>query len=395
MKRVAITAWTTGFILIFLVTSAAVGQAVNNAQIHGVVQDSTGAVVAGAQVKATQTETGRSQSTVSGGDGTYLLADLPVGGYTLEVSSPAFSKYLQTGIVLQVGQNVQVNVALSVGSVSQEIHVSANAAMVETQDTSVSEVIDQKRIVDLPLNGRQATDLIALAGGAAMPPNAASRDVTSHDYVNSVAISVNGGQINGNNYILDGGDHNDSHSNINMPFPFPDALQEFSVQTSGISARYGLHPGSVINAVTKSGTNSFHGSLFEFLRNGDFNARNYFALTQDNLHRNQYGGTIGGPIRKDKIFVFGGYQENTQQNSAAEHDRVCRHSSGAERRFQCAGVCELPNHRQSEAAEEPCDRAKFPQQLHQPDSVQRPSIGFAQTRADFQRSMRKSDIWHS
>jgi hypothetical protein len=309
------TRWMAMTILMLTASTAALAQAVNNAQIHGVVQDTTGAVVAGARVQATQTDTGRIQSTVSSGDGTYSLPDLMIGAYTLEVTSPAFSKYTQTGIVLEVGQNVQVNVVLTVGSVSQEVHVAANAAMVETQDTSVSEVIDQKRIVDLPLNGRQATDLIALAGGAAMPPNAASRDVTSHDYVNSVAISVNGGQINGNNYLLDGGDHNDSHSNINMPFPFPDALQEFSVQTSGISSRYGLHPGSVINAVTKSGTNTFHGSLFEFLRNGDFNARNFFATSQDNLHRNQFGGTAGGPIRKNKIFVFGGYQ-NTRNRTA-------------------------------------------------------------------------------
>jgi hypothetical protein len=315
MSRFELTTWVALTILMLATPKVLSAQAVNNATIHGVVQDTTGAVVAGAQVKATQTDTGRVQSTVSSADGGYLLADLPVGGYSLEVTSPAFSKYLQTGIVLQVGQNVQVNIALTVGAVSQEVHVSANAAMVETQDTSVSEVIDQKRIVDLPLNGRQATDLIALAGGAAMPPNAASRDVTSHDYVNSVAISVNGGQINGNNYLLDGGDHNDSHSNINMPFPFPDALQEFSVQTSGISSRYGLHPGSVINAVTKSGTNSFHGSLFEFLRNGDFNARNFFATKQDNLHRNQFGGTGGGPILKNKLFIFGGYQ-NTRNRTA-------------------------------------------------------------------------------
>jgi hypothetical protein len=315
MTRFEVTKRVALIIMMLTAPRVASAQAVNNATIHGVVQDTTGAVVAGAQVKATQTDTGRVQTTVSSADGAYLLADLPVGGYTLQVTSPAFSKYLQTGIVLEVGQNVQVNIALTVGTVSQEVHVSANAAMVETQDTSVSEVIDQKRIVDLPLNGRQATDLIALAGGAAMPPNAASRDVTSHDYVNSVAISVNGGQINGNNYLLDGGDHNDSHSNINMPFPFPDALQEFSVQTSGISSRYGLHPGSVINAVTKSGTNNFHGSLFEFLRNGDFNARNFFATSQDNLHRNQFGGTGGGPIVKNKLFIFGGYQ-NTRNRTA-------------------------------------------------------------------------------
>ena len=152
--------------------------------------------------------------------------------------------------------------------------------MVETQDTSISEVIDHQRIVDLPLNGRQATDLILLSGGAAMPPNAASRVVTTHDYVNSVGVSVSGGQINGNNYLLDGGDNNDSHSNINMPFPFPDALQEFNVQTNGISARYGLHPGSVVNVVTKQGGSSYHGDLFEFVRTPSLNAQNRFTWHQ-------------------------------------------------------------------------------------------------------------------
>jgi hypothetical protein len=283
-------------------------QAVNNAQIHGVVQDSTGAVVPGAQVKATEIDTGREQSTTSAAGGSYVLPDLPVGEYRLEVSASSFSKFVQTGILLQVGENVEINATLKVGSTSQEVQVTAAAPMVETQNTSTSEVIDQRRIVDLPLNGRQVTDLIALSGGAAQPPNAQGRDVTSHDYVNSIAISVNGGQINGNNYILDGADNNDSHSNINMPFPFPDALQEYSVQTGGISARYGLHPGSVVNVVTKSGTNSYHGDVFEFVRNYLFDARNYFA-TLDNLHQNQYGGSLGGPIHKNKIFAFGGYQE--------------------------------------------------------------------------------------
>src|ERR1700735_1774851 len=188
MTRFEITTWMALIILMLTAPRVVSAQAVNNASIHGVVQDSTGAVVGGAQVKATQTDTGRVQAAVSGPDGTYLLADLPVGGYSLEVTSAAFSKYLQTGIVLEVGQNVQVNIALAVGSVSQEVHVSANAAMVETQDTSVSEVIDQKRIVDLPLNGRQATDLIALAGGAAIPPNAASRGGSRHGYVNSRVV---------------------------------------------------------------------------------------------------------------------------------------------------------------------------------------------------------------
>ena len=301
-------------VLLFTDSRGSFAQAVANAEIHGTVQDSSGAVVSGAQVKATQTDTGYVQTTVSNTEGLYSLPNLPVGPYKMDVTSQAFKGYTQSGIVLQVGNNVQINVSLEVGSVSEHIDVSADAAMVQTQDTSVSQVIDQRRIVDLPLNGRQATDLILLSGGAAQPPNS-TRVITTHDYPTAVGVSVAGGQINGNNYLLDGADHNDSHSNVNMPFPFPDALQEFSVQTSGISARYGLHPGSVVNVVTKSGTNQIHGNLFEFVRNGDFNARNYFATAQDSLHRNQFGGTVGLPIRHAKLFLFSGFQATRERTA--------------------------------------------------------------------------------
>ena len=283
-------------------------QAVANATIHGDVTDASGAAVPNARIKATQTATGQATNATSGADGAYVLLNLPVGPYRLEVSAPSFSTSIRSGLLLQIGNNIQLNIALQLGAVSQEVVVSSGAAMVETQDTSISEVIDQRRIVDLPLNGRQATDLILLAGGASIPPNSAGRFITTHDYATSVGISIAGGQENGNNYLLDGGDHNDTHSNVNLPFPFPDALQEFSVQTNGASARYGLHPYAVVNAVTKSGTNQIHGDLFEFIRNGAFNARNHFAPTQDSLRRNQFGGTGGGPILKDRLFIFNGFQ---------------------------------------------------------------------------------------
>lgn len=225
--------------LILPLNRPADAQAVANATIRGVVTDTSDAAVPSAQVKAIQIGTAQISSTVSGSDGAYALPNLPIGPYRLEVTAPSFSTYVQSGITLQVGNDVQINVTLQIGAVTQEVQVSANAAMVETRDTSISEVIDQRRIIDLPLNGRQATDLILLSGGASVPPNAAGRFITTHDYVSSVAVSVAGGQENGNNYLLDGGDHNDTHSNVNLPFPFPDALQEFSVQTNGVSARYG------------------------------------------------------------------------------------------------------------------------------------------------------------
>ncbi len=197
---------------------------------------------------------------------------------------------------------------MQLGNVSETVEVQANAAMVETRNSNVSQVINQKQINDLPLNGRYATQLILLSG-AAITVSPAGGDLTgSKNFYSSTTISVGGGQANGTNYLLDGGYNVDTFTNVNMPFPFPDALQEFSVETSTLPAQYGAHPGGVMNAVTVSGTNSFHGDLFDYLRNGDFNARGYFATAQDTLKRNQYGGTLGGRIIKDKLFFFGGFQ---------------------------------------------------------------------------------------
>ena len=313
-KTMAVVFWRYFVVsgVILAVCHPAHPQSVVGAQISGVVTDPTGAVIPGAQVKATQTDSGLIRTTVSTSNGDYALPNLPVGPYRLEVTNQGFERYIQSGIILTVGNEVHVNVNLRVGDTTQEVRVSADAAMVHTQETSVSEVVDQRRIIDLPLNGRQATDLILLAGGTATDPAAsfggANALVTTKSYPNSVSVSVAGGQPTANNYVMDGGDNNDTFSNVNLPFPFPDALQEFSVQTNGLSAQFGVHSGSVVNVVTKSGTNQFHGDLFEFVRNGDFNARNFFAATQDTLRRNQFGGTLGAPIKKDKIFGFFGYQ---------------------------------------------------------------------------------------
>ena len=170
MKRSIKVEWMMGVLLTLLSPALARAQAVANAAIRGSITDSTGAVVPGAQVKATQTNTGQVLTTISNSEGSYVLPNLPVGPYTLQVTAQAFSNYLQSGIILQVADSVQINVQLQVGTVSQEMIVSANAAMVQTQDTTISEVVDQRRIIDLPLNGRQATDLTfypgAFHGGA-------------------------------------------------------------------------------------------------------------------------------------------------------------------------------------------------------------------------------------
>jgi len=284
-------------------------QAVNVAQVGGVISDPSGGRVPGAQVKITQTETQLGRTTVSDAQGRYMFPGLPLGPYRLEVNASGFKAYVQSGIVLQVGNNVQINVAMQVGAVAETIEVTADAGMVETKQNTVSQVIDAQRIMDLPLNGRVPTQLIMAAGAAVYNVQPSGQDVVgSKNFYSSVTVSLAGGQINSVNYLLDGGDNNDSFTNVNLPFPFPDALQEFSVQTSSLPARFGLHPAGVVNAITKSGTNAFHGNVFEFLRNGDLNARNFFATAQDSLKRNQFGGTIGGPIIHDKLYFFGGFE---------------------------------------------------------------------------------------
>src|SRR5215472_10979706 len=296
MKKIA-------YVVLFACLSAASAWAQAVSQIQGIVSDATGAAIPGAEVKATQTDTSFTRAVTSGADGVYVLQSLPIGPYRIEVSKQGFATYVQTGITLQVATNPTVDITLKVGAVSDQVQVEANAALVDTQGTSVGSVIENRRILELPLNGRNPVELIQLAG-ASVP---AGINGTA-GYPGGLNISVAGGLLSGVTYFLDGTLYNNPFDAVNMPFPFPDALQEFKVETNSLTAQNGLHSGAAVSAIVKSGTNELHGDAFEFLRNGDMNARNFFAPRRDTLKRNQYGGTIGGPIRKNKIFFFAGYQ---------------------------------------------------------------------------------------
>lgn len=290
-------------------------------QISGTVKDVTGAVVAGAEITVTQTETGVSRTATSDASGVYSLPSLALGPYRMEVKKEGFTTYLQSGIVLQVASAPTIDPVLQVGVVSQTVQVEAAAAMIETSSTGVGQVVNSQDVVDLPLNGRQVTQLITLAGasnavqyGFGASPSVGNL-VSSKNYPNEALVSVGGGLLNGTTYLLDGGTHNDPFNNLNLPLPFPDAVREFNVQTSALPAEYGQHSAGAINVVSKSGTNQFHGDAFEFVRNADFNARDFFSFSSkapngasDNLKRNQFGGTLGGPIKKNKVFFFMGYQ---------------------------------------------------------------------------------------
>ena len=305
-------------LLVFVLNSASAwGQA--TAQISGTVRDSTGAVLPSAQVTVTQAQTDFSRTTISNETGSYLFANLPLGPYKIQVVLAGFRTFVQSGIVLQVNSNPVINPILEVGPRTEAVEVLANASLVETRSTGVAQVIEEKHILELPLNGRNVTELITL-GGAAVDVAAYSSQPRSMQ--GQRAISVAGGLASGVNYALDGAMHTNPYDHLSLPLPFPDALQEFKIETSALSASQGQHSGAQVNAVTKSGTNAFHGSLFEFVRNDLLNATEYFAKVDPNtgnkvhssLKRNQFGGTAGGPVIHDKLFFFGGYQGTTERS---------------------------------------------------------------------------------
>ena len=304
----------TSFALLAL-PDPAPAQTAGTASIQGAVTDATGAVIPNAKVTLTSTDTGTTRATTSDSQGRYSLPNLPVGAFSLNVVATGFQGFTVKG-TLEVGNNTEINAPLTVGSSSEQVEVQATGAVLETETSTFKQVIDQKRITELPLNGRQATQLILVSGGAV---NAPGNDINgSKTYANTPVIAVAGSQGIYNNYVLDGGTHTDTFTNTNLPYPFPDALREFSVESNSLPARNGLHPGSLVNVVTNSGTNQFHGTVFEYLRNNIINANNFFSTSKDTLKRSQFGGTLGGKIITDKAFFFGGYQgtRNRQTSSA-------------------------------------------------------------------------------
>src|SRR5437016_3917102 len=314
MKRISVCVFA--WLLVCALTAATVWAQATTAQISGTVKDQTGAVLPGVEITASQTATGAKRTAVSNETGNYVLASLPLGPYMLEAALPGFKTYVQTGIVLQVDASPTINVVLQVGQVSDQVEVQANAALVETHSTGLGTVVDNQRVVELPLNGRNATELIFLSGMANIGGSGFLNSVRNYP---TVMISVTGGVANWTTYNFDGTAHNDAYNSLNLPLPFPDALQEFKVESSALPAQYGVHASANVNVVTKSGTNELHGNAFEFVRNGIFNARDFFAPKRDTLKRNQFGGVVGGAIVKNKLFFFGGYQGTIQRSEPTQN----------------------------------------------------------------------------
>ena len=301
-------------------------QAAGTASVQGTVTDPTGAVIPGAEVSLVNSATLVKRSVNSDSSGVYIFPNVPVGTYSLNVSQAAFRTYTQSNIVLEVGSSIAINVTMSVGSQDQKVEVKAEGLALQTQDSTFKQTIDQQTITEMPINGRQMTSLITLSGASSAAP---AGDFTGSKYsYQTIAVSIAGGMGNTTMWRLDGGDNNDYMANGNLPFPFPDAVGQFSVEAAGLSAQNGMHTGGMVNVVTISGTNAYHGSAFEFIRNNYLDAVNFFSTctpvapattcsAKDTLHQNQFGGTFGGPILKDRLFAFAAYQRTESKQSQA------------------------------------------------------------------------------
>ena len=307
----------TKAILVFLFSTSAFSilQAqVDTATVVGAVQDSSGAVVPGASVTATEVNTNTKTSTRTDTAGNYVLTPLRIGNYSVAVEAQGFKKETRAGVVLQVQDRVRVDFALQVGALTEAVNIEAEVPVVQTESSSLGDVIGSRQITDLPLNGRDYTQLATLTAGVVkITENGGGiNGSTSASNGNAGgAFAVNGTRGNLNNFMLDGIDNNSNDNAGNILRTNVDAIEEFKVQTSNYSAEFGRSGGAVINATIKSGTNQFHGTVFEFFRNSDLDARGFFESPDQAkapFKQNQFGGTLGGPIKKNKLFFFGDYQ---------------------------------------------------------------------------------------
>src|SRR5271165_771584 len=307
-------------IVLIMIGSAGVLRADVTGSISGVVKDRSDAAVVGAKIIAVNVETNLTHETVSGSDGSFSILALSAGTYKLTVTATGFRPFTETDIVVRVNDKLRVDVTLDVGTMTEHIEVTANDVQVQTESTQLGDVIDSKKMLALPLNGRSYIDLLGLQAGVA-PGTAQTiqQDRPVSGNLNPGNISVNGQRETANAFLVNGGDVSEGRNLGAGLVPNLDSVEEFRLITNSFDAEYGKFSGAVMNAITKSGTNGFHGDAFEFLRNDALDAKNYFFSGQpkSELRQNQFGFTAGGPFWKDKLFWFTDYQ-GTRIVSAAE-----------------------------------------------------------------------------
>jgi hypothetical protein len=292
-----------GFCLLLLL-SCTPGWSAVGGQISGTVSDATGAVIPGVEISVTNTATGVVQHGKSDGQGLYSFRDLPVGLYDLEIHKEGFRDFKKLGIRVDVNAIVDTPVTLELGATSQEISVNANSVQVDTSSTQMGEVISDEKMTTVPLNGRSYLDLLALQPGVS--------PTSSGEFSGGGTLSVNGGRESANAFMINGGLVEEGNQNSAGIVPNLDSIAEFRILTNNFDAEYGEFSGSQVNVITKSGTNSLHGDVFEFLRNTLLDARNFYSLDRGKYIQNQYGATLGGPILRKKLFFFVDYQGTRQ-----------------------------------------------------------------------------------
>jgi hypothetical protein len=321
----------SAFVVCFIAVLSGSAWGQTKASLRGTVSDQSGGVVAAAKVTLTNAGTGIARTTTTSNDGSYLFDLVEVGKYSLTVDKSGFETFIQDGIVLELNQNGRLDVALKIGKESQTVEVTSNVVQVDTTSAVLGKVENQRMINDLPLADRDTLQLGLLQAGVFSP---------DPDDGSGNPFSVSGQRSESLTFLLDGGNNTDFLGNNIVVNPNPDAVEEFKILTNNYDAQYGRTSGGIVNQITKSGTNAFHGDGFEFLRNTDLNARDYFlpsSLAKQAFQRNVFGGTIGGPIKKDKMFFFAAYQG--WRSREGQTSPILTVLSPAERTGNFAEVC--------------------------------------------------------
>jgi hypothetical protein len=316
-NRYRLGSYALSIVLILLFISSVVRADVTGS-IQGVVRDRTQGAIAGVHITVTNTQTNFKQETISAADGSYRILALPAGTYKLNATASGFQQFNTTDVEVKVNDQLQIDITLEVGSVQQEVSVVANAVQVETESTQLGDVIDSKKMLSLPLNGRSYIDLLGLqAGVVPVTSGSMQQDRPVSGILNSGNFSVNGQRETSNAFLVNGGDVSEGRNLGAGLIPNLDSIEEFRLITNSFDAEYGKFSGAVMNAITKSGTNGIHGDVFEFVRNDKFDARNFFDPTKAELRRNQFGYAVGGPFWKNKLFWFTDYQGTRQVQGAS------------------------------------------------------------------------------
>ena len=301
------------WVVLLALTAAPLAAQFDSAEVLGTIRDSSGSLVGKTSILLVNQNTGSEARVVADDSGNYTFSNVKIGTYTVTAEAVGFSKAVATNIIVDVNARQRVDLTLQVGAVSESVEVSGAASALQTDSSDRGQVINTAQVVELPLNGRSYSDLALLTTGVIRSPSAFSGTPREGSFI------VNGLRSTYNNFLLDGIDNN-AYGTSNQGFanqvaqPSPDAVQEFKVITNNYSAEYGRSGGATINVATRSGTNALHGTAYDFLRNTDLNAIGYIfgvrpsTFQKPTLQQNQFGGTIGGPIKKNKIFFFGDYE---------------------------------------------------------------------------------------